>query len=338
MGRSLRPYMHNLLLSSAAACRSLEGVQNFRPVRSLPGLFRSASLEQATASDAAFLLDSARVRTIVDLRNDDEIARARATATPVGLSLLAAFDSGAAVGASCIASEGGGVLRRFQVPLLGDVDGLLDEVAARLPTAKRMEAALYRTVDMRRHDRLVYDALSQGKQQLLYTSMIASAPPAVWQQALSIAADRRSGNVLIHCARGKDRTGVLAALLQHAVGDAPEKIVEEYALSEVLLGEGGGGGGGGGGGAAAQQSVLQSSSRQQQHSAGVDWSALRGSPPAAMEDTLGWVRSKYGAIDSFLEKVGCGEAWRQSLLAEPALASRGYARRVTAGEKSVVAS
>ena len=33
-----------------------------------------------------------------------------------------------------------------------------------------------------------------------------------------------------------------------------------------------------------------------------------------MAETLGYLRSEYGAIDGFLESVECGEAWRAELL------------------------
>ena len=39
------------------------------------------------------------------------------------------------------------------------------------------------------------------------------------------------GPVLIHCAAGKDRTGILAALTHHLVGVHPDDIVEDYLLT-----------------------------------------------------------------------------------------------------------
>jgi protein-tyrosine phosphatase len=40
--------------------------------------------------------------------------------------------------------------------------------------------------------------------------------------------------VLIHCTSGRDRTGLTVALLQAALGVAPDDIASEYALSDVL--------------------------------------------------------------------------------------------------------
>ena len=56
-----------------ARCRGRAGAAGRVQLRTvsprLPGLYRSANLEQATAADAAFLLDGAKIRTVIDLRN-----------------------------------------------------------------------------------------------------------------------------------------------------------------------------------------------------------------------------------------------------------------------------
>jgi protein-tyrosine phosphatase len=46
---------------------------------------------------------------------------------------------------------------------------------------------------------------------------------------------RREGGVLFHCAAGKDRTGVAAALLLQVAGVANDDIVEDYSRSAELL-------------------------------------------------------------------------------------------------------
>lgn len=43
------------------------------------------------------------------------------------------------------------------------------------------------------------------------------------------------GGVLVHCAAGKDRTGILVALVLHAIGVPDEAIAEEYALTAELM-------------------------------------------------------------------------------------------------------
>eukprot|EP00908_Phaeocystis_cordata_P020680 Transcript_32337.p1 GENE.Transcript_32337~~Transcript_32337.p1 ORF type:complete len:304 (+),score=74.66 Transcript_32337:140-1051(+) len=283
-----------------------EGVLNLRPVSpSLPGLYRSAAYERATAADAAEILDGLRIRTVIDLRNNDEIHRAQATATPYGRALFAAYRDGAPVGPGQLASEGTGRLHRVHLPLLGDTDAFWTEVATRLPPARNAQALLYRSVDGRRYDRLLCDELARQGHELLYTAMLRSTSADAWGRALSLAADRSSGGVLIHCSKGKDRTGVLAALLQHAAGDSEQQIVSDYAASAALLGE-----------EAAPRARGWRRAKVVESDDGapkVDWSALNGSPAQAMAGTLAWVRREYGALDNFLEGAGAGDTWRRTL-------------------------
>ena len=219
--------------SARARCLPQLNVQNLRPVSpSLPGIYRSAAFEQATEADAALLLDGLRIRTVLDLRSQDEIDKALAAATPVGRALFNAYADGAPVGPGQLASEGTGRLRRVHVPLLADVDAFWNEVATRLPPAKKAEAMLYRSVDGKRYDRLLYDELPRQGHSLLYTCMLRSAGPAAWGEALACAADRAGGGVLVHCAKGKDRTGVLCALLQHAAGDGEQQERSDQIRSE----------------------------------------------------------------------------------------------------------
>jgi protein tyrosine/serine phosphatase len=44
------------------------------------------------------------------------------------------------------------------------------------------------------------------------------------------------GPVLIHCAAGKDRTGILAALTHHLIGVHPDDIIADYLLTNEAIG------------------------------------------------------------------------------------------------------
>ena len=54
-------------------------------------------------------------------------------------------------------------------------------------------------------------------------------------QALSLAGDPASYPLVFHCAAGKDRTGVLAALVLSILGVATPVIVEDYVLTESRM-------------------------------------------------------------------------------------------------------
>ena len=53
--------------------------------------------------------------------------------------------------------------------------------------------------------------------------------------AVRAVANAPEGGVVIHCAGGKDRTGLLTALLLHLAGVGTDEIAQDYALSEERL-------------------------------------------------------------------------------------------------------
>jgi protein-tyrosine phosphatase len=53
--------------------------------------------------------------------------------------------------------------------------------------------------------------------------------------AIRAVAHAREGGIVVHCVGGKDRTGLLAALLLDLAGVAPEDIAADYALSAERL-------------------------------------------------------------------------------------------------------
>ena len=63
-----------------------------------------------------------------------------------------------------------------------------------------------------------------------YADMLATGAPAV-ADALRVLADPRAHPAVIHCAAGKDRTGIISALVLGLVGVSDEDIVTDYALS-----------------------------------------------------------------------------------------------------------
>jgi hypothetical protein len=67
-----------------------------------------------------------------------------------------------------------------------------------------------------------------------YARMLRQFGPQV-ADAVTTIARADAGGVLIHCAAGKDRTGLIVALLLGALGVAPEVIAEDYALTAANL-------------------------------------------------------------------------------------------------------
>lgn len=99
---------------------------------------------------------------------------------------------------------------------------LSDEAAERAALAEELEAAAVAAPEVAVGTRDVYLIFL-----VRFRSNVAEAVQAV--------ANAPAGGIVIHCAGGKDRTGLLAALLLHLAGVDEEEIAADYALSEERL-------------------------------------------------------------------------------------------------------
>jgi len=95
--------------------------------------------------------------------------------------------------------------------------------------------------------------------------------------------------VVFHCSGGKDRTGVVAALVLRSLGVPDAVIVDDYSLSESNL------------------SAAVHQYRSHLESMGLDAAAiayLTSSPPARMIYTLAELDRRWGSTNAYLESIG----------------------------------
>jgi protein-tyrosine phosphatase len=101
------------------------------------------------------------------------------------------------------------------------------------------------------------------------------------------------GRVLFHCAAGKDRTGVAAALLLELAGVDDETIIEDYAVTERLL------------------APLKDQWLPQMRERGFDETkaaALLAAPRADMEATLRHLRERFGDGEGYARAIGVADS------------------------------
>jgi hypothetical protein len=100
----------------------------------------------------------------------------------------------------------------------------------------------------------------------------------------SSVADAPEGGVLVHCHVGKDRTGVVVAVLLALAGVPNESIVADYALS---------------------QDVLWSRWEAER----LDAPALPPphAPPEAMAEVLDWLEREHGGAEGYLRAIGLSD-------------------------------
>ena len=109
-------------------------------------------------------------------------------------------------------------------------------------------------------------------------------------EALEVIADSQNHPIVFHCAVGKDRTGMLAAVLLSLLGVAEKDIIEDYALSEPYMDE-----------------LLARLKNNPPKSGGPPmdipeyfWKA----PPESMKLFLSTIGKEYGSIKDYLVSVG----------------------------------
>jgi protein-tyrosine phosphatase len=98
---------------------------------------------------------------------------------------------------------------------------------------------------------------------------------------------------VFHCAAGKDRTGLFAALLLSGLGVSDEQVIEDYALSA---------------GAFARTRAWAGENKPEL----VEWmdsvpAALHGAHPDAMKGVLDEIRASHGGARGFVAQYGVGD-------------------------------
>jgi len=278
---------------------NLDGVLNFRPVfkgarLTGRGIYRSASLDSITVEGTSSLLPS--LACVVDLRNLDEISKGAAVRSEGATLLYSKLQ--------CPHDNIDGP-RLYHVPLLEDVDAFWEEAITRMPPGQRVMATLNTIFTNGALDRAAARHLEKGGLPLLYLVMLATAPAAIKSVLEICLAEGVRGQVVFHCQKGKDRTGVIAMFLAALAGCSDAEIVESYSESGPLIGEGDG------------NDYAQESSREQQNrkssSAKISWSYFRGSPKEVMVKTLAGISSEYGSVDGYLDRAGFDNTKRADL-------------------------
>jgi protein-tyrosine phosphatase len=100
-------------------------------------------------------------------------------------------------------------------------------------------------------------------------------------RVLQAIADARPGGVLVHCHAGKDRTGLVVALLLSLAGVPNEVVVADYAASQQHL-----------------QRLVEERLRS-------GLSAMHiGSPPGAMVELLTWLEREHGGAMGYMRAAG----------------------------------
>lgn len=108
-------------------------------------------------------------------------------------------------------------------------------------------------------------------------------------QTLEIIAEERHLPLLFHCAVGKNRSGILAALLLNALGVSDEDIIADYALSDSSM-------------EAIKKSIVNdpATTEEVRNLPDFTWRAV----PESMEAFLAGLKTEYGGAAGYLKQHG----------------------------------
>ena len=139
---------------------------------------------------------------------------------------------------------------------------------------------------------LAPDLMSEGDVLLeLYKLALLQRQPAL-AEVLRIIADAPPGAVLFHCTAGKDRTGIVAALLLAIAGVEVALIVEDYTLTASMI-------------APIVADITAGAVARGADPAG--FARLLSSEPATMVATLAFIEAEFGSVALYLHHIGLDE-------------------------------
>jgi protein tyrosine/serine phosphatase len=244
----------------------LEGAVNVRDLGGLPTedggaivprrLLRSENLQELTPADIARLVDEIGLTTVVDLRSTNEV-------TIEGPAPLDAVPG----------------VRHAHHPVLAELLDASDTVKAALLT-EAIEA-----------DRARYPADPTAGHYLGY---LENRPDQVVGALRAVAT--APGAAIVHCAAGKDRTGVVVALALTLAGVDAETVVADYVATNERI-----------------EAIVARLSRSKVYSEVTSKPVQAHAPRAeTMKALLEEVTARYGGVEAYLTANGftSGEAAR----------------------------
>lgn len=166
---------------------------------------------------------------------------------------------------------------------------------------EQIQMTFYRAVDGDKLHEMRVEALNKrglvGLNEVILESGKAHFCRAL--KAITVHLEKKGGDlfrpVIIHCAQGKDRTGMLVMLLQSIIGVSDQDIIGDYNESEAM--------------------VDINKLDETREPGKLDRAMMRRAPKRAMAQTLRYLRDKYGSVSpGYLQAIGFDDSWRLRLV------------------------
>lgn len=234
----------------------------------------------------AYIKDEVGIRTIIDFRNKDE-----KQADPFDRVLEDFYPTTKATTPNIE-----GHPRRFHIPLMNldfKLRGLFNLGTNKLTKLKLIGAALpvghgvTPTEVMSKNAMNVMGLLGLNQLMLVYCGKEIA-------QVLRLCTDPTNYPIMYHCSSGKDRTGLITALILRCCEADTKDIIANYHESEIALDP-------------VMPRIVEEN-REKGLDAGFD-----GTPPQVMHETLKFIKAHWGYTSHYLDSVGFPLEWQHQL-------------------------
>jgi protein tyrosine/serine phosphatase len=282
-GAATRPHAHQ---------HAFDGVPNFRDLGGHPTrdgrvvakgrLFRSAKFSFASDADAQRMGDL--VDCLIDFRDPSEVHHSHSEAQRRVESVFVPSDRG------CMPKRGAKV--SYRLPLV-PVSALAKEVTRSATWFETLLLVITHVFCLKRlQERVFRRVFVRHTLAWFYLFLIEHGKHCICDALKLITLHlQRNNTVCFHCSHGKDRTGIIAALVQHVLGVDDNSIVAEYAVSERLLPP------------SFTHDVLQRGFAE-------EWAR---SPAPVIVEAIEFIKQRFGTVDGYLDHIGFSAYWRDEL-------------------------
>jgi protein tyrosine/serine phosphatase len=131
--------------------------------------------------------------------------------------------------------------------------------------------------------------INDGGLPMLNELLLRFGAPGI-QYVLELCSDRSRHPVVFHCTAGKDRTGMITAIILSFLGVSDEEIIQDYSLSANVYAE-----------MNDHKAMVGALSQRN-----LDPKTFLGAPPQVMKDTLDAIREDYGSVENYMTWIGFG--------------------------------
>jgi len=130
-----------------------------------------------------------------------------------------------------------------------------------------------------------------------FITRIAKYAQAEILRVLQLFTEKDNYPILVHCTQGKDRTGLIMALILSALGVPRNEIIEDFYKSDIFEGS---------------EKFRQEAREAMIKNKILNEDFLRA-PREVMEEVLEFIDKTYGSIENYLNKIGFHEEYRKKL-------------------------